>query len=167
MKLYHYAPSKNTILTDGLLSVSRLPSELKKYADRARSINLDRIKSWLNETFPGRDRAISVLTEPVRWKGCDPMLKRWLDKKILISIDLDKLMQDGLVESVWCKEKSDKNGQNEIFKKITANQIDSSPLSWKECSAEKGLFFGVIRHYFLVLKKGIIPPAYLTMEGNK
>ena len=161
MILYHYVPLKNTVLQEGLLSVSRLPNELKKYAKRAKSDQIDQIKMWLDKTFPGRDQSVSVLTEPIRWKGCDPMLKEWLATRQLIAIDFDKLNQDCLIETVWCKEQSDKNGVREVFRQINADQIDISPLAWEKCSSEKGLFFGAIRHYFLVMKNGVIPPKYL------
>ena len=165
MILYHYVPLKNTVLQDGLLSVSRLPSELQKYAERAHAERSDQIQTWLNLTFPARDRSISVLTEPVHWQGCDPMLKVWTDAHLLVEIDFDALERDGLIESIWCKVKSEKNGKHEIFQRITADKIDITPLSWERCSQEKGLFFGAVRHYFLTLKNGEIPPCYLKMKG--
>ena len=165
MILYHYLPIKNTVITDGLLSVSRLPEELQKYAERAGSNQVDQIRLWLNKTFPNRDRSIAVLTEPIRCQGTDPMLKEWVNTRQLITIDFDKLIQDSLIESVWCKEKSDTGGDNEIFRKITIDEIDTTPLSWEKCNAQQGLFFGAVRHYFLVLRNGIIPPSYLTMKG--
>lgn len=68
MQLYHYAPLKNTVLTEGLLSVSRISTDLKAYAHRAGSEDRQEILNWLDNTFPGRSRAISVLTEPIKWQ---------------------------------------------------------------------------------------------------
>jgi hypothetical protein len=39
MKLYHYAPKENSIITDGLLSISKVDRNLKPYAHRAGSEN--------------------------------------------------------------------------------------------------------------------------------
>ena len=160
MKLYHYIP-KNSDLQRGILSVSELPDELLKYAKRAGSDNPDEIKIWLENTFLGRSRSISVLTEPVRWQKNDPMLKEWVDQKELIEIDFDALLVDDLIEAVWCKTSSDCEGKKEKFYKISFDKIDFSPLPWHLCSKEKRLFFGTIRHYFLVLKDGYIPPRYI------
>lgn len=160
MKLYHYIP-KNSDLQHGILSVSELPDELLKYAKRAGSDNPDEIKVWLEKTFPGRSRAIPVLTEPVRWQKNDSMLKEWVDQKDLIEIDFDALLVDDLIEAIYCKTSSDCGGVNEKFYKISFNEIDFSSLPWHLCSKEKGLFFGAICHYFLVLKDGYIPPRYI------
>ena len=161
MKLYHYIPKENNVSRTGVLSVFQIPQELLKYGGRVGSNEPDKIKSWLEKTFPGRSRAISVLTEPVRWQGNDPMLKEWIDQKELIEIDFDNLLKDGLIESIWCKSASDADGKNEKFIQVKPNEIDLSPLPWEKCSTAKGLFFGVIRHYFLVMKEGIIPPKYI------
>ena len=161
MNLYHYAPLKNVVFKNGLSAVSRMSSELKKYAKRVGSNKNEDIITWLEGTFPGRSRAISVLTEPVQLQGNDPMLKKWVNQKELIAIDFDKLLKDGLIESVWCKRASDANGLNEKIVQIQPEEIDFSPLPWHLCSKKKGLFFGVIPHYFLVIKGGIIPPKYL------
>ena len=73
-------------MKDGLLSISKGPKDLRAYAHRAGSENKDDIIAWLEKTFPGRSRAISVLTEPVKWQGNDPMLKEWVAQKELIAI---------------------------------------------------------------------------------
>ena len=71
MKLYHYAPKENTALKDGLLSVSKIPARLKVYAKRAGTENPKEIIAWLEKTFLGRSRAVSCLTEPIKWQGND------------------------------------------------------------------------------------------------
>ena len=37
MKLYHYAPKENSVLKDGLLSISKIDRDLKPYIHRAGS----------------------------------------------------------------------------------------------------------------------------------
>ena len=118
-------------------------------------------------TFQGRSRAISVLTEPVHFQGNDPMLKEWVDMMDLLEVDFDALAKDGLIESIWCKEGSDASGTNENIRKISTDEIDCSLLPWHLCSKEKGLFFGVIRHYFLVMKDGVIPAKYIRRSNEE
>ncbi|MBR6231809.1 MAG: hypothetical protein IKQ99_01765 [Alphaproteobacteria bacterium] len=161
MKLYHYIPKGTDALTKGIYSVSRLPEELLKYGKRLKTDDPKKILAWMEGTFHGRSRAISVLTETVHWQENDSMLKEWVDDMDLLEIDFDALAKDGQIESIWCKEGSDANGTNENIFKITADEIDCSPLPWHLCSKEKGLFFGIIRHYFLVMKDGVIPPKYI------
>ncbi len=163
MKLYHYIPKENDVKNCGILSVSKLPQELLKYGKRIKSNQPTEIMTWLEKTFPGRSRAISALTEPVGWQGNDPMLKEWLDTKQLVTIDFPKLLKSGLIESIWCKEGSEAGGVNEKFYQVQPEQIKTTPLDWKKCSQEKGLFFGVIRHYLLVMKEGYIPTEFLTV----
>ncbi|MGN0919598.1 MAG: hypothetical protein ACI4OR_02420, partial [Alphaproteobacteria bacterium] len=139
----------------------KLPNELLKYEKRFGADEPDKISVCLEKTFLGRSRAISVLTEPVKWQGNDPMLKEWVDQKELLVIDFDGLIKDGLIESIWCKNGSKADGTDEKIFQIEPSQIDFLPLPWHLCSKEKGLFFAVVRHYFLVMKDGIIPPKYI------
>ena len=143
------------------MSVSQVPDELLKYGKRVGSNDPKKICLWLDKTFPGRTRAISVLTEPVVWNGNDPMLKEWVNQNDLLEVDFDGLLKDGFVESIWCKNGSKADGTDEKIYQVTPDKISFSPLPWHLCSKEKGLFFGVIRHYFLVMKGGVIPPKYL------
>ena len=161
MKLYHYVIKGSDAVIKGICSVSQLPEELLKYGKRLGTDNPKKIFVWMEGTFHGRSRAISVLTEPVHWQGNDPMLKEWVDKMDLMEIDFDALAKDGKIESIWCKDGSDSEGMNENIRKINADEIDCSSLPWHLCSKEKGLFFCVIRHYFLVMKDGVIPPKYI------
>jgi len=164
MKLYHYAPKNNTCLTDGILSMSKNPSNLKSYFKRAGSENKEDILHFLENTFAGRSRSISCLTEPINWQNNDVALKKIVDSSELFSFELDELLRDNLIESIWCKKSCGANGINEQFVKIIYDDIDTSPLSWNNCDSSKGLLFGVIRHYLIVLKEGFIPPQYLTRE---
>lgn len=164
MKLYHYAPIDHTVMRDGLLSVSNNPLGLKSYFKRAGSENKDEVILWLEQTFDGRSRAISCLTEPIKWQGNDPVLKAFVERSVLFSFELDDLLKDGLVEAVWCKEGSSACGFDERFLKVRPDDIDASPLLWEKCDSAKGLLFGAVRHYLVVVKDGMIEPKYLKQE---
>ena len=164
MKLYHYAPKENTVKEKGLLSISKDPRDLRAYAHRAGSENKDEIMAWLDKTFAGRSRAISCLTEPIKWQGNDAVLKAIVDRSALFSFELDDLIKAGLVESIWCKNGSDAGGYNEKFFEVKPEDIDLSPLTWEKVDAAKDLLYAVVRHYLIVLKDGYIPPQYLTRE---
>ena len=166
MRLYHYAPKVNTVKEQGLLSISKGPRDLRAYAHRAGSENKDDIMAWLDKTFAGRSRAISCLTEPIKWQGNDAVLKAIVDRSALFSFELDDLIKAGLVESVWCKNGSDAGGYNEKFFEVKPEEIDLSPLTWEKVDAAKDLLYAVVRHYLIVLKDGYIPPQYLREEQN-
>lgn len=165
IKLYHYAPKDNTVMQQGLLSISCGVKDLKAYAHRAGSEDKKEIMQWLDKTFSGRSRAISCLTEPICWQENDAILKRIVEASALFSFDLEALVRDGLVESVWCKNGSDAGGYNEKFYRVTLDEIDFSPLTWDKVDAAKDLLYAVIRHYLIVMKTGVIPPEYLTLEN--
>lgn len=161
MKLYHYAPKENTCLEKGLLSVSVCPENLQRYACRINSKDPALITQWLESTFPGRSRSISCFTEPLKVNG-----KIILNKGHLFSFDIDKLVHDGLVESIYCKIKSGKGGCTEKFQKVKASEIDYTPLDFTPYKTEKEITNAFFKHYMVVLKKGFIPPNYLTLEGE-
>ena len=164
MRLYHYAPKENTVLEQGLLSISKASCDLHAYAHRAGTQNRNEIMSWLDKTFAGRSRAISCLTEPIKWQGNDAVLKVIVERSMLFSFELDDLLQAGLVESIWCKNGSEAGGYNEKFYQVTTQEIDLAPLTWEKVDAAKDLLFAVVRHYLIVLKDGVIPPQYLKKE---
>ena len=170
MKLYHYAPKENTVFKNGLLSVSKLDESdlLKKYTHvhRANSQNRDDIMAWLENTFKGRSRSVSCLTEPIQWQGNDIVLTKIVNHSILLSFNLEELIKDGLVESVWCKNGSDPEGCNERLYQVKPEEIDFSPLPWENVDASKELLYAVIRHYLIVLKEGYIPSQYITLEKD-
>ena len=165
MKLYHYARKENTIMKDGLLSISKVDRPLRSYAHRAGSENKEDILKWLDSTFYGRSRAISCLTEQIKWQGNDPILKKLVDGSELFSFELNDLIKDGLVESIWCKNGSDAGGYNEKFYQVQPEEIDLSPLTWEKVDAAKDLLYAVVRHYLIVLKDGCIPAEYLRQEN--
>lgn len=165
MKLYHYAPKVNTVKEQGLLSISKGPRDLRAYAHRAGSENRDDIMAWLDKTFAGRSRAISCLTEPIKWQGNDAVLKAIVERSALFSFELDDLIKAGIVEAIWCKNGSDAGGYNEKFYRVKPEDIGVSPLTWEKVDAAKDLLYAVVRHYLIVLKDGYIPPEFLTLES--
>ena len=165
MKLYHYAPKKNTVMKDGLFSISKIDRNLKPYIHRAGSKNKEEILRWLESTFYGRTRSVSCLTETIKYKNNDPTLKKIIKASELFSFDLDELIKDGLVESIWCKNGSNPDGCNENFYQVTPCEIDFSPLEWHKVDVSKNLLYAIIRHYLIVLKDGYIPPKYIKKEG--
>lgn len=165
MRLYHYAPIENTVLSDGVLSISCIQKDLRAYAHRAGSNNREEILAWLDKTFYGRSRAISCLTEPIKWQNNDSVLKRIVENSALFSFDLSELVKDNLVEAIWCKNGSAAGGYNEKFFQVSPEEIDFSPLKWERVDAAKDMLYAVIRHYLIVMKNGVIPPKYLTREN--
>lgn len=164
MKLYHYAPRENTLLSDGLLSPAKSKKDLSGYAPRAGSSDKKIILQWLDTTFPGRSRSVSCLTELIKWQGNDPVLKKIVDNSVLFSFEWEDLVNSGEVEAVWCKNGSQAHGWGEVFYQVGIDEIDTTPLAWEKCNVEKGLLYAVIRHYLIVLKNGVIPPKYLHLE---
>lgn len=162
--MYHYSKRGNTVSKDGLLGIRKSGRSLKPYAHRAQTEDPEKIYEWLDNTFQGRSRSVSCLTEKIMWQGNDEVLKSIVGGCDLFSFDLEQLVLDGIVTDIWCKDGSDADGYNEKFKKIELNEVDCSPLSWEKCDSTKGLLFAVIRHYLLVLKDGYIPPHYLKKE---
>ena len=152
------------MLKDGLFSISKRDKNLTAYANRAGSDKKEDILKWLDSTFYGRSRAISCLTETIKWEGNDVVLKKICDGTELFSFDLEQLIKDGLVESLWCKNGSEANGFNENFYQITPEEIDFSPLEWNKVDSSQKLLYAVIRHYLVVLKDGFIPCKYLIKE---
>jgi hypothetical protein len=161
MRLYHYSPKGNTIKKDGYLSISKIDIDLKAYKHRAQSDKKEDILKWLDSTFYGRSRSISCLTEKIRWRGNDPVLKKIINRCELFYFELEDLIKGGIVESIWCKDGSDYKGCNEILYQVTPNDIDLTPLDWKKVDASKELLYSVIRHYMIVLKDGHIPAKYM------
>ena len=172
MKLYHYVPKNNTVLVDGLYSYAKYPTDLKRYSSFAKSNKRKDVVAWMEKTFPGRSRTVSCLTEPVKWRGNDPILKKIAKGSVLFSFELDDLVKDGLVESIWCRDDLAKKGRklhihkgcDNYFYQVKPNEIDTSPLTWEKVDTKNQLLYGAVRHYMIVLKKGIIPAKYIKQE---
>lgn len=91
---------------------------------------------------------------------------------VLFSFELDDLVKDGLVESIWCRNDMAKKGRklhihkgcDNYFYQVKPNEIDTSPLTWEKVDIKNQLLYGAVRHYMIVLKKGIVPPKYIKQE---
>lgn len=170
MRLYHYAPKKNTVLKQGLCSFSKYLGNLKSYAFFAKSNKKKDIIAWMDKVFPGRSRSISCFTEPVKWRGNNRVLKKIVKNTVLFSFELDDLIKAGLVESVWCRDDVAKKGHKYVlddgyeqyFYKVKPKEIDTSSLPWEKVKNNNRA--GLLRHYMIVMKKGVIPPKYLRLE---
>lgn len=92
-------------------------------------------------------------------------MKKIVDGTELFSFELDELIKDGLVESIWCKNGSDAGGLKEKFYQVKVDEIDLSPLTWEKVDASKDLLYAVVRHYLIVLKDGYIPSKYIKKEN--
>ena len=69
------------------------------------------------------------------------------------------------VDRVKITIKSGKGGCTEKFQKVQASEIDYTPLDFTPYKTEKEITNAFFKHYMVVLKKGFIPPNYLTLEG--
>ena len=177
MKLYHYAPKDNTIMTEGLLSFSKSKTvDVRSYTWRGEGLKTKKdVCQWMEKCFVGRSRGIRCLTEPMKWyEHSIKALKNFAEEHTLISINVDELSADGLIESVYVSPPiqeiypqvftdPDFNGRrDEIYIKLNSvNDIDYSPIDWSICDDEKGWRFAFVRYYLLTIKGGIIPPKYL------
>jgi len=172
MRLYHYAPKKNTILKQGLYSFSKSTGNLKSYAFFAKTTKKKDIIAWMDKVFPGCSRSISCFTEPVKWRGNDKFLKKTVKNTVLFSFELNDLIKAGLVESIWCRDDLSHKGRKYVlddgyeqyFYKVKPEKIDTSPIPWDK--AKKNNRTGQLRHYMIVLKNGVIPPKYLRLEKS-
>ncbi len=160
MRLYHYTPKENTCLEKGILSVSLIPDCLFHYASRAKSENPETVIKWLDSTFYGRSRSVACFTEPLMLNGKIVAA----NDGCLFSFDINVLIKDNLVESIWQKLKSGHGDYIEEFKKVEVEKIDSSPLDFSPYKTEEEITNVFFRHYFVVLKNGYIPPQYIKKE---
>lgn len=159
MRLYHYAPKENTILTDGILAFGQ-----KTHTD---------IVHWMENYFIGRSRGIRCLTEPIQWHSQNLSLKSLIEKNDLFSFDAIELQKKGLIDGLYVspcllEEKIRPDTFcDEILKPLQCVQeIDTSPIRWDICNDEKGWRFAFIRYYLIILKNGVIPPVYLRKESR-
>ena len=179
MKLYHYARKENTIMKDGLLSFSKSKVvNVKDYRSRAEGLNTQKdVIRWMESCFEGRSRGIRFFSEPIKWHDkALYVLKSFVDKTVLFSIDLDKMDEDDLIDAIYVSpplcDHPDYDGDpkfrwgcDEIYHKLDSiNDIDFSPVDWSICDDEAGRRFAYVRYYLLIVKDGIIPPKYITKE---
>lgn len=181
MKLYHYIPKNNTVMTEGLLSFAKSETiNLKSYVWRAENLKTkEDVVAWMEKCFKGRSRGIRCFTEPIKWyEHSVDLLKNFAENNVLISIDVDRLNADNLIEAIYvslplgeqhpeCLEHPEIMSQcDEFYDKVASiDDIDFSPLNWEICNDKIGRRFAFVRYYLLVLKNGIVPPQYITIEG--
>jgi len=102
------------------------------------------------------------------------MFKPFIENADLFSIDLDALQKDGLIEAVYVSPALRPNLNKDLpqdvdermVKLASINDIDTSPVDWSVCDEKLGLRFSVVSYYLIVIKGGIIPPQYITLESK-
>lgn len=175
-KLYHYITKGNTALTEGILSFAQNPdADLSYYYKRTKGETThDGIVKWMENCFEGRSRAIRGFPEPIQWTDKSiNMFKPFIENADLFSIDLDGLQRDGLIEAVYVSPairpnldgNFPQNVDERLVKLSSIDDIDTSPVDWSVCDEKLGLRFSVVPYYLIVIKGGIIPPQYITLES--
>ncbi len=115
----------------------------------------------------------AVFSEPIQWTDKSiNMFKPFIDNADLFSIDLMALQKDGLIEAVYVspaiRPNLDKDLPHDIDERLiklaSISDIDTSPVDWSVCDEKLGLRFAVVPYYLVVIKGGIIPPEYITLE---
>ncbi|MBR4106276.1 MAG: hypothetical protein IKK52_03130 [Alphaproteobacteria bacterium] len=179
MKVYLYTYTYDKIKKEGYKSLSMFNKNsehcknlLWTHKSSAKSENPDDILKYLENTFDGRLRSVCVITDiaPLT-EYKHPYLNYLVHHADVISFDLSQLIEDGIVEAVYCKDNrptilKDPNFEN-IYKINNIKQIDQNPNDWHLCEREEYIKFSpwsTIKHYFLVLKNGFIPSEYIKLE---
>lgn len=176
-KLYHYITKGNTTLTEGILSFAQNPqADLSYYYKRTDGETTHSgIVKWMENCFEGRSRAIRGFSEPIQWtEKSINMFKPFIENADLFSIDLKALQKDGLIEAVYVspalRPNLNKNLPQDVDERLvkltSINDIDTSPVDWSVCDEKLGLRFAVVPYYLIVIKDGIIPPKYITLESK-
>ncbi len=179
MKVYLYTYAYDKIKKEGYKSLSRFDENSDYYKDAllihqssAKSQNLNDILEYLEKTFKGRLRSICVITDIAAIEEYKHPYLNWLVHYAdVISFDLNQLIKDGIVEDIYCKDLRQTALKDASFENIyrinDIDEIDFTPNDWHLCENEqyKNLSpWATIKHYFLVLKDGVIPPKYITLE---
>lgn len=179
MKVYLYTYAYDTIKEEGYKSLSMFDKNSEHYQkslwthkSSAKSENPDDILRYLENTFEGRLRSICVITDiaPLT-EYKHPYLNYLVHHADVISFDLNQLIEDGIVEAIYCKDTrqtvlKDPSFEN-IYKINNIEEIDLGQNDWQLCGKDeykKASPWSTIKHYFLVLKNGFIPPEYITLE---
>lgn len=170
MKLYHYITKGNTALEDGILSFARNPqADLSYYYTRSGQTTHEGIVQWMENCFEGRSRGIRGFSEPIKWTEKSLSLKKFIENADLFAINLNALQKDGLLEAVYVSPsvmdmpELQEWGCDEVLKKLAGIEaIDHSPVDWTVCNDELGRRFAFVPYYLIIVKDGIIPPAYFS-----
>ena len=175
-KLYHYITKGNNALKQGILSFANNPqADLHYYYKRTGGETTHSgIVKWMENCFEGRSRAIRVFSEPIQWtEKSINMFKPFIANADLFSVDLETLQKDGLIEAVYVspaiRPNLDKDFPQDVDERLvrlaSINDIDTSPVDWSACDEKLGLRFSVVPYYLIIIKGGIIPPKYITLES--
>lgn len=179
MKVYLYTYAYENIKKEGYKSLAMFDKDnedtkkrLLVHRSSAKSENTEDIIAYLEQTFKGRLRSICVVTDmaPIE-EYKHPYLNNLVRQADVISFDLNKLIEDGIVEAVYCKDLREtiltNPGFENIYKVNNINDIDLEPNDWHLCGNDEYIKYSpwaTIKHYFLVLSKGYIPPECITLE---
>ncbi len=175
MKLYHYIHKNNNALTCGIMSFAQnRQADLSYYYKRSggKTTHAEIVK-WMESCFVGRSRGIRGFTEPIRWSEHNrKCLKYFNDECDCFAIDIDALKHDELLEAVYVSpsvmEQSPPNTENDVdellLKLNNVEDIDYTPIDWNICDDATGKRFAYVRYYLIVVKGGIIPPQYITLQ---
>lgn len=181
MKVYLYTYAYEKIKVEGYKSLAMFDKNSEHYKNAllthrhsAKSDNLEDILAYLESTFNGRLRSICVVTEmaPIE-EYAHPYLNYLVHNADVISFDLNQLINDEVVEAIYCKDLrqtalSDASYEN-IYKIDDINEIGLERCDWHLCEKEEYSAlspWATIKHYMLVLKKGYIPAEYITLEHH-
>lgn len=179
MKVYLYTYAYENIKKEGYKSLAMfdkndedIQKRLLVHRSSAKTENPNDIIDYLEETFEGRLRSVCVITDIAPQEEYKhPYLNNLVHQADIISFDLNKLITDEIVEAVYCKDLRETILNNPSFENIykinDINDIDFSPNDWHLCENDEYIKYSpwsTIKHYFLVLTKGYIPPEYISLE---
>ncbi len=173
MKMYHYVAKGNNVLEKGLLSLAANPNaDLAYYYRRSGAQDYEGIVRWMESCFSGRSRSIRCFTETIKWHNRCLNLKRFIENADLFSFDIEALVKDGLLDAVYVSPSildvpdiDEETCCDELLFPLSSyKDIDFSPVDWSVCDEKLGRRFAYVRYYLAIVKGGVIPPQYLTLE---
>ncbi len=182
MKVYLYTYAYEQIKKEGYKSLSMFDKKSEHYKvallthkSSAKSEKLEDIEAYLENTFTGRMRSICVITDVAPMEEYKhPYLNYLVHNAKVISFDLEQLLKDGIVEEIYCKDNRQSALQDasleNIYKINNLSEIDLTSNDWHLCEQDQYNNLSpwtTIKHYFLVLKDGIIPAKYITLETGE
>lgn len=174
VKLYHYAPKKNTIEKEGLKSPYSLVEKdgddtVDLYRDRAanyfdksaKDVNEKDVLMYLeHERGSGGSRMVSALAEPIAG-DVSTDLKKFHDSSELYEIDLTAALRDGKIDKVLIVEIDDAGNSLPIDPRSInewAEKIPSMDVDWK---SNKEFLFEGRPHFMISVSNGTLDPKYL------
>lgn len=166
MKMYIYTYQYDKIKAEGYKSLAALPRDenfsgrLKVHAHSAGTEDPAGIMQYLENTFPGRLRSVCALTETAPSDTFrHPYLNTLVHCADIISVNLEQLLKDGIVEAIYAKDLRRTILDNPDFEnifpvsgiaEIKAAAADD-PVDWHLCEKDEYLPYSpwaAIKHYF-------------------